>query len=145
MDKIEHQKDAYGEHELSYSSLDTLPEKGKYVYQIIANKGNGEKDLIETISLKFDDTPERKFSNHNLTISKTFKKNTQIEVIIQDAISQQVLIREERQPTRDHQMFYDIGEFVENGSFMIKVTIINLKKGKKKYYTIDWRKYLIQE
>ena len=128
------------------SKIHTMENRNEEKYVVkYANTDRLKNSAIPYMQRMLNDDIRRKYSNHHLTISKTFRKNTAIEVTVQDAISQNIIIHEERPATRDHQIFYNIGEFVENGTSLIKVTIKDLRKGKKEYYTIDWSKYLIQE
>ena len=145
VDNIQHQKNTLGESVLGYSCLDTIHQNGNYIYKIVALKENEEKELVGEFNVKVKDLEVNKFSNYYLTISKTYKKNTPIEVLVEDGVSNKVIIYEERQASRDHQAFYNIKDALDNGTTLVNVKVRNLKNGKKESYTVDWNKYLIKK
>lgn len=138
-----HEKDAYGNSKLVYNSSDTIINSGIYFYNVFAKLNTNGKEFLGQLKLDFDkEKVKDSFSNHELIISRTYKKSTAIEVLITDAITDAIIISDYRPSSRDHQLFYNIKPALDIGITLVKVSIKNVKKSKTEVFEIDWNKYL---
>ena len=143
IDVINHEKDSYGQNKLVYSTLDTLQKTGLYFYEVYIQKMNQERALVGSFKVDFDKREvEEKFTNYHLILSRTYKKSSALEVVVEDKLTNRIVLSRETAPSRDHQLRYYLKPALDQGITQFKITINNLRNNKREVFEVDWNQYL---
>jgi len=132
-------------YELKYSTYDTLPEPGQYVYKIYSEqKHNHELILLTTTYATFYAlTPEKIEREYFITISPPFNRGDAFAVFITDESTGKPLYKwESTFKKEEHSTLHiDLGKFISTGSERFYVTVSN----RQTRYAIERRYRLTAE
>ncbi len=113
----------------TYSITDTLPDEGRFNYEIVGLLKGGRKEILDRQQVGFKPLDETV-----LNFSLDYKDGARLQILLIDDPSGNVLRQFSTKYNKvlDTQKTFSVGEFVKDGMSNFTVRVIELKSGRKK-------------